>query len=178
MRFRLNLLYLLCSIICLFISCTTDIHKTESFRDIFDFYRNQEGVMAFSFPPSLIGLILDQGENDDDEMVSLMKDLSAFRIISLKDTGINQNITNDMFQVINDFTIRNGFNDFFVVRSSEENIIIRVMESEDMISEAIIMFSEDNGLTVINLKGNIKPENVAKLIDSEVFQDLEELYSR
>ncbi len=83
-----------------------------------------------------------------------------------------------MFQVINDFTIRNGFNDFFVVRSSEENIIIRVMESEDMISEAIIMFSEDNGLTVINLKGNIKPENVAKLIDSEVFQDLEELYSR
>lgn len=168
----------LCAIICLFISCTPDINKTESFRDIFDYYRDQEGIMAFSIPPSLFGLILGQGEEEEDEIVSLMKDLSAFRIISLKETGIYQNTKDDMFKVINEFTLRNGFNDFFIMRNSEENIIIKVKENKDILSEAIIIFSEEGGLTVINLRGNIKPDNIAKLINSNVFQDIKGLYTK
>ena len=57
MHLRLGYIIGLSAIICLFISCARDINKTESFRDIFDYYRDQEGVMAFSIPPSLIGLI-------------------------------------------------------------------------------------------------------------------------
>jgi len=180
MNVRLDFSGVLCVIICLFISCTTDINKTESFRDIFDYYRDQEGIIAFSIPPSLLGLILGQAEEDEDEdeIISLMKDLSAFRLISLKETGIYQNTKDDMFQVINDFTLRNGFNDFFIMRNSEENIIIKVKENKDILSEAIIIFSEEGGLTVINLRGNIKPDNIGKLINSNVFQDIEGLYTK
>jgi len=107
-----------------------------------------------------------------------MKDLSAFKIIILEGNGKNQGMKDEMFHVINDFTLRNGFNDFFVMRNREENIMISVKENKDIISEAIILFTGEEGLTVINLRGNIKPENIAKLIDSGVIHDIEGWYIR
>lgn len=178
MHLRLSYISLLSAIICFIMSCARDINKTESFRDIFDHYRDQEGVMAFSIPPSLIGLILEQSEEGDNEVASLMKDLSAFRIMSLVDNKNHQDTTNNMFRVVNDFTIRNGFNDFFIVSSSEENIVIKVKEDKEILSEAIIMFSEKEGLTVIHLRGNIKPENIARLVNSDIIQEIEGIYSR
>ncbi|KPK79898.1 MAG: hypothetical protein AMS27_17535 [Bacteroides sp. SM23_62_1] len=160
------------------ISCTTDINKTESFRDIFDYYRDQENIIAFSVPPSLIGLILEQAEQDENELITLMKDLSSFRIISLKEQDTDQHIKDDMFNVINEFTIRNEFKDFFILRNSEDNIIIRIKENKEIIGEAIIMVTEEEGLTVINLRGKIEPDNITRLMNSSVIQDIEELYSR
>lgn len=178
MLLKLSYITGLFAITCLFISCTRDINKTESFKDIFDYYKNREGVIAFSIPPSLIGLILDQSEKGENEMASLMKDLSAFRIISWKDTGNIQDTSDNMHKVVDDFTIRNDFKDFFVARSSEENILIRVKEDNDILSEAIIMFSEKEGLTVIHLRGNIKPENIANLVNSDIIQEIEGIYLR
>lgn len=178
MNIRLALYSVIFAIICLFISCTRDINKTASFRDIFDHYRDQQGITAFSIPPSLVGLIMSQSDEGDNDLATLMKDLSAFRIIILEKNEKNQVMEDELFHVINDFTLRNGFNDFFVMRNSEENIMIKVKEDKNMISEAILLFTGEEGLTVINLRGNIKPENIAKLIDSGVIQDIEGWYMR
>ncbi len=178
MNIKLEFYSVVFAIICLFISCTRDINKTASFRDIFDHYRDQQGITAFSIPPSLVGLIMNQSDEGDNDLATLMKDLSAFKIIILEGNGKNQGMKDEMFHVINDFTLRNGFNDFFVMRNREENIMISVKENKDIISEAIILFTGEEGLTVINLRGNIKPENIAKLIDSGVIHDIEGWYIR
>jgi len=178
MNARFNLFGISLALLFIFISCTRDINKTESFRDIFDYYRDQEGVTAFSIPPSLIGLILSRSDESENELASMMKDLSVFKMILLEESIENQGIKDNMYNVINGFTLRNGFNDFFIIRSSEENMIIRVKESKEIISEAIIMFLGEEGFTVINLRGNINPENIAKLLNSGVIQDIEALYTR
>ncbi len=178
MNIRIAFCSVFFAINCLFISCTRDINKTASFRDIFDHYRDQQGITAFSIPPSLVGLIMSQSDEGDNALTSLMKDLSDFKMILLEETVKNQGMEDEIFHVINDFTLRNGFNDFFIMRNREENIMIRVKENKDMISEAIILFTGEEGLTVINLRGNIKPENIAKLLDSGVIQDIGEWYIR
>ena len=114
------------------ISCTSNIHKTSSFKDIFDHYRSQSGIVAFSVPPALFSLLLDQADDSDlNDLSSLLKDLSAFRMIILENEQQFESRKDEMFDVVNQFTDRNEFNDFFAMRGGQDDLIIKVRDNND-----------------------------------------------
>ncbi len=155
------------------ISCTSNIHKTSSFKDIFDYYRSQSGIVAYSVPPALFSLILDQADDNDlTDFSSLLKDLSAFRMIVLENEPQFEARKDELFDVVYQFTVRNEYNDFFAMRGSQEDIIIKVRDNNNTIQEAIIIIGAEDSFTVVNLKGNIRPEYFTRLAESGFLEEI------
>ena len=159
------------------ISCTSNIHKTSSFKDIFDHYRSQSGIVAFSVPPALFSLLLNQADDNNlNDLSDLLKDLSAFRMIVLEDENQFESKRDELFDVVNQFTVRNEYNDFFVMRGGQEDLVIKVRENNNTIQEAIIIIGAEDSFTVVNLKGAIRPEYFTRLAESgflEEFSDFQ-----
>jgi len=113
------------------ISCTSNIYKTSSFKDIFDHYRSQSGIVAFSVPPALFSLLLDQADDNSlSDFSSLLKDLSSFRMIVLENENQFETRKDELFDVVNQFTLRNEFNDFFASYHHWRRGLIYHSESE------------------------------------------------
>ena len=166
--YRISLLLIICMGM---ISCTSNIHKTSSFKDIFDHYRSQSGIVAFSVPPALFSLLLDQtDDNDLSDFSDLLKDLSAFRMMVLENENQFESRRDELFDVVNQFTIRNEFNDFFTMRGGEDDLIIKVRDNDNIIREAIILIGAEDSFTVVNLKGEIRPEYFTRLAESGVLE--------
>ena len=114
------------------ISCTSNIYKTSSFKDIFDHYRSQSGIVAFSVPPALFSLLLDQADDNSlSDFSSLLKDLSSFRMIVLENENQFETRKDELFDVVNQFTLRNEFNDFFAMRGGQDDLIIKVRDNNE-----------------------------------------------
>jgi len=153
-------------------SCTQDIHKTSSFKDIFDHYRSQQGVVAFSVPPALVSLVLEHAADSNlNDFNSLLKDLSAFRMIILEERKNFKSRKDELFDVVYQFTIRNEFNDFFVLRGGRDDLVIKVRENNNTIQEAIILIGAEDSFTVVNLKGKISPEYFSRLEESGFMEE-------
>lgn len=160
------------------LSCTTNLDKTSSFKDVFDYYRSQPGVVAFSLPPALFSLILDQAEDSDlRDISSLLKDLSAFRMIVLENDKQFETKKEELFDVVYQFTVRNAYNDFFTMRGGQNDLIIKVRDSDDIIREAVIIIGAEDSFAVLNLKGDIHPEYFTRLAESGFLEDLKDLKS-
>ena len=65
-----------------FTACSSNLEKSRSFKTIFDHYRDKDGVGAIGFPPGLLSLVLDEGDQEQGELKGLMKELSSFNMLS------------------------------------------------------------------------------------------------
>jgi len=177
MRIKALVLWFLTLYLGICFSCTYDLTKTDSFRDIFDHYRSKQGILAFSVPPALFSIILNHAEEGEtselSEFSELLKDLSAFRMIILETDDQFVTRKDELSEVIFSFTQRNGYNDLFRIQSEDDNIAIKILEGKETIKEAILVISSDDSFTVINLRGNIRPDHFRKLAESGIFEDLE-----
>jgi len=153
-------------------SCTSNIHETSSFKDIFDHYRSQSGIVAFSVPPALFGLLMDNvSDSSMNDFTSLLKDLSAFRMIVLENENQFDAKKKEIFDVVYQFTVRNEFNDFFTMRGGQDDLIIKVRDKDNTIQEAVILLGAEDSFTVVNLKGNIRPEYFTRLAESGFLEE-------
>jgi hypothetical protein len=165
-------LYLLAGFFLLLQSCTADTDKAKSFKAVFDHYREREGVTAISFPPGLVGLFLSDSDPDQAELKSLMQELTTFRMLSVSDSSGDTGTAGEMSAAVADFTTRNEFQDLFRIQTGGEDIFIRVLEKEGIISEAIVMLNADDTFFVIDLRGNIAMEHFTRLAQEGYLEGL------
>lgn len=146
-----------------FLSCSRSLEQTESFSDIFDHYRDKPGIVAISFPPGLISLVMDKNAEDENDLISLFKDLSVFRMLLIEQDSSFGERKVELDGVIRDFTIRNDFVYLLDIENTQEKIMIKIREKKDIIREAIILVSGQDTFVAINLRGNIKPKHLSHL---------------
>lgn len=172
-----SLTALILSIGMLMQGCMSDPYKTRSFKNVFDHYRVQEGIEAISFPPGIVRIFLSDTDPDQAEIKKLMQDLSSFRMLIL-DTDAEtreEGVGTELREAVNDFTIRNEFQDLFRMQSAGQDIFIRILEKDGTVKEALLMFDSDGSFFVINLRGDISLEHFTRLLEGGYLEGLTEL---
>ena len=106
-----------------------------------------------------------------NDFTSLLKDLSAFRMIVLENENQFDAKKKEIFDVVYQFTVRNEFNDFFTMRGGQDDLIIKVRDKDNTIQEAVILLGAEDSFTVVNLKGNIRPEYFTRLAESGFLEE-------
>jgi hypothetical protein len=155
--------------------CHASLEKTRTFKTIFDHYRSRDGITAIGFPPGLLSIILDGEEPEQAELKRLMKELSSFSMLVVEEGTAALDLKEDLGTTVTDFTGRNGFQDLFRVQSGGDDMLIRIKEKEDMVSEAVLMMDSDDGFVVIDLRGNIDIKYFTRLVESGYLSELTKL---
>ena len=153
-------------------ACTQDPGNARNFRVIFDHYRSAEHVMAVSFPPSLALLVMGD-DHEADGSRSLMQDLSAFHMLIVDEggTAIRKSLSED----VQNYTLRQGFEDLFRIQQGGGDIFIKILESEGFVNESVLMFGQEDGLVVLNLRGNISLDHFTALANNGTLESLSSL---
>jgi len=168
-------LILLVTMMALLTSCKSDPGQAASFKTIFDHYRDQGGIVAISFPPGLLGLFLSDSDPDQAELKELMQDLSSFQMLYLAEGSPDATLLSNLKSDVSSFTYRNEFQDLFRIQNSEEDIVIRILEKDNIVHEAVLMLNGGDGIYVIDLRGNISTGLFTRLAESgslKAFTDL------
>lgn len=151
--------------------CKPGLEKATSFKTVFDHYREQENIVAISFPPGLVGLFLSD-DSGQAELKKLFQDLSTFRMLSCEQGMQDAGLAEEMRKTVSEFTSRNQFSDLFRLQTSDEDIFIRILEKDGTVREAILMLGSENSFFVIDLRGNIDPAFFTRLAEGGQLQSL------
>ena len=151
-------------------SCSSSIFETNSFKDIFDHYRDKEDILALSLPPSLISLVMP----DDDEtgLRNLFRNLSSFSMLVIDENSASEEVAAELYAVTTSYAERNNFENLIFVNQSGEQFYIKVLEKNEIITEALIVIGGQDALTAINLRGNIDPEMLTGLAEQGALLDI------
>jgi hypothetical protein len=154
------------------IGCTVKPEEASSFKSIFDHYRQVDGITAISFPPSLIGLFLSEEDTDQAEMKKLMQELSAFRMLVLDSQSGREDLLAELRSNVTRFTSRREYQDLFRMQTADEDIFIRILEKNDIVSNVVLMITADDRFFVMQLKGNIQLKHLTRLVEGGYIEDL------
>lgn len=155
--------------------CKPSLEKTASFKAVFNHYRDREDIVAISFPPGLVGLFLSDNDPGQAELKKLMQELSAFRMLSVKEGSLDADLEEELRSTVNGFTERNEFQDLFRMQTGGEDIFIRIQEKNGMVREAILMLSVAESFFVIDLRGNISLAHFTRLAEGGYLDELTSL---
>jgi hypothetical protein len=159
-------------IMLVFQGCKPGLDKATSFKTVFHHYREQESIVAISFPPGLVGLFLNENDAGQSELKQLFQDLSTFRMLSCGQGLQDAEPAEELRKTVIEFTGRNDFSDLFRLQTSDEDLFIRILEKDGTIREAILMLGSENSFFVIDLTGNIDPAFFKRLAEGGQLQSL------
>jgi len=152
--------------------CNPPPEKEESFKSVFDHYRDRENIIAISIPPGLVGIFLSDSDPGQAELKKLMQELSAFRMLSMEEGMLNSELARELRMAVSEFTSRNQFQDLFRVQSATEDVVVMIQEREGVVSEAVLMMNAGDSFFVIGLKGNISLDHITGLVEGGNLQEL------
>jgi len=155
-----------------FPGCSPGPDKATSFKTVFDHYRDREKITAISFPPGLVGLFLSKNNPEQAELKGLLQDLSSFHMLSVEEGAQDYSLAGELRSTVNDYTIRNHFQDLFRMQADGEDIFIRIKEKDGTIREAVLMFAAEDSFFVIDLRGNIDIQHFTRLAENGQLKSL------
>lgn len=148
-------------VFCGFLSCSS----TKSFQSFFNTYKNDIGVTAFQVPnfmKALLGRI-------SPEMNGLFGTIQDFKFITFNDISAakQQQLIQNMTAVT-----ASNYTDILRQNTTEKTKIISVIEAGDVVKKAIIFNSTLQKTSVFYLKGDLDPNNLKALSETNQFETL------
>lgn len=149
-------------VISLLICCSCG--STKSFQSFFNDHKRDLGVTAFQVPNFMRSLLT----NISPEINNLFGNVKDFKFITFTDiTSLKQNnLVSEMNMITSNFT------DVLRTNTVEKTKIISVKEAGNVVTQAIIFNSTLAKTSVIYLKGNLDPNKLKQLSETNQFENL------
>ena len=156
------------AVIVLFSSCVASENQ-EGYHTFYKENKNKENVISFGLPTGLIALFLNNDENH--ELKQFLKNTDNLRFFIAEDS------TKTLLPVLKNYLPENLYKDFMIINDSGEKVSFKARESENAISEIIMLVESDSSFVVMSIEGEFTYEdlkNFAKSVDINKVVDAEE----
>lgn len=137
----------------------------KSFQSFFNDHKKDIGATAFQVPNFMRALLT----NISPEINNLFGNVKDFKFITFKDLTTEKQ--NNLIQEMNLVT-SNSFTDILRTNSLEKTKIISVKENGDIVTQAIVFNSTLAKTSVFYLKGNLDPNKLKQLSETNQFETL------
>jgi hypothetical protein len=126
-----------------------------------------DNTITLSFGPSLLRFAA-AGSDDDDEAAALLKDLEGVRIRIYEIDGPGQHASERVaarLEHLQSGLREDGWEPVMLIREEGEQVHLLVKIIDDRIlGLTLLAMEEDEEVVVINLMGNIRPQNFSKVM--------------
>ncbi|MEO9570810.1 MAG: DUF4252 domain-containing protein [Polaribacter sp.] len=139
--------------------------SSKSFQSFFNDHKSDLGVTAFQVPNFMRALLT----NISPEINNLFGNVKDFKFITFNDISSVKQQT--LIQEMDLVTARN-FTDILRKNTTEKTKIISVKEDGDIVTQAIIFNSTLAKTSVFYLKGNLDPNKLKQLSETNQFENL------
>jgi hypothetical protein len=151
------------------LSCTREENNMDK---VFSEYDGQEGAYIVKLPPTLFLLLLQKYNAVQDvsfdgvEFVRLMK-YNKTESNGFEGQKIISKITSELEEL--------QFEDLLRYSQSGNEVIVKVFEKDDNISDLIILMNDNESVTMIGISGKMKIDDITKLASEIDFKSLNEI---
>lgn len=141
--------------------------KSDGYDLFYKTHKKHNTVINLDIPVIILGLFLDS--NDDKEMRKLLRKTDDFKIF------VAEGSKTHFLPIINEYLPSEIYKDFLIVKESEsDDVTIKIKETENIISEIILLVEEGQDLIAISIKGKFTADDLMKymnVIDIDYFAD-------
>jgi hypothetical protein len=164
---KITLIILFTSIF--FFSCRREENSVDK---IFSEYEGEDGVYMLKLPPSMFLLLLQKYSNVPDvsfdglDLVKLMK-YNKTESNGFNGTQIINNISSELREL--------QLEDLLQYSQSGNEVIVKIFEKDDYISDLIILMNDNESVTMIGISGKMEIDDITKLASEIDFKSLKEI---
>ena len=148
--------YLIIAVIVLS-SCATSAPK-DDYPVFYKKYKHNENVVNFGLPTGLIASFLNNKE--DKDLKQFLKNVDSFTFFIADDS------TKALLPILGDYLPKNLYKDVMIINDNGDKVTFKARESENTISEIIMLVEEENSFVVMYIEGDFTYEQMNELIKS------------
>ena len=148
----------------LFVSVAMAVHlhaQSDAITKYFDKYMNDDRFSMVYISPSMFKMLANvelEGDDVDQDVLSIVKDLKGLRILSYDGAG-----GKEFFKEANAKVDVNHYEELLVARDGDENVRIVVNSNGDIVNDMLLLVGSDDSFVMVNFSGNIDLKKVGKL---------------
>lgn len=135
-------------------------------KDIIKKYQDTEKVEHVHIPPVLMKLArMSAKKNDKDKTTQLvLKSIKSMDILCMDDCkkAVKERVTKDFDNLESE-----GYEHFLSTSSDKEKVKIMMLEKKEAIRELVLLIHDDDDCTLILLEGEMSPEDIQTIVDSQ-----------
>lgn len=132
--------------------------------EFFSRYEGTEGFTSITINGDLFGLIAKLDE-EDEELRKLANKVTSIRIVSTESDRPRKDV--DFYSELVSDIRKGGYEEMITVKSSDDNVLILVKTSGNIISEVLIVASGEDQ-AVIQIRGKLNQDDLDNLSRSHV----------
>lgn len=166
MAYRLFLFSIL-SVLLLAVGCNPKEEQTDkTSKDIYISYRDKGVGKAFSVPPGMVSIFLDESKAGNAELKLLLEDIKHLNFLIIpnnlveKELGYFNDISNRLEQI--------QFQDLASITNASEHIMVKILSTDSVeVSEMVVMVLNAHSMFCVSFQGDISLDKIANLTKPE-----------
>jgi len=115
-------------------------------------------VVNLDIPIVILRLFLNS--KNDDEIHQVLKQTDDFKVF------IAEELKSHFLPIIDEYLPGDTYKDFLKVKEAGEKVCIKTMETDDMITEIILLVEEEQDLIAISIKGEFNANDILIYMDA------------
>ncbi len=162
-----HFLYFVFLVFLTLIGCSPEPERNEkSTKDIYQSYRTEGIGEAFSIPPGLVSIFLDESKPGNAELKYLLEDIKHLNFLVVPNsTSVKDN---EYFKDISTRLNSIDFQDLASINNGNEQIAVKILPSDSVnIQEMVVLVSNTQTLFCVSFQGDISLQKVANLTKPE-----------
>lgn len=139
-----------------FVSCTL-FAKPDGYDLFYKTHKKHNTVINIDIPVIILGLFLDS--DDDKEIRNLLRKTDDFKVFLAEGSKTH------FLPIVKEYLPNEIYKDFLIVKESGDNVTIKIKETENVISEIILLIEEDQDLIAISIKGKFTANDLMEYMN-------------
>jgi hypothetical protein len=139
--------------------CSLFTYAQESF---FDKYADMEGVTSVYISKAMLSLMPDM-KTEEIYIGELASKLDNIQILNCEKASVTAQIKKDISYI----SPKNGYQELIRINDEGEKVHILAKSKNDVIRELLIVCTGNGDCTLVQLKGKVSKEKIAKLLAKE-----------
>ncbi|MCB0503009.1 MAG: DUF4252 domain-containing protein [Bacteroidetes bacterium] len=132
----------------------------DGFDNLYSKYSGDKEVTSLNLTSSMLKIASKFLDKNDAEAKVLLESIESVKLLISEKS--NPKLSNDA----NAMMKSGGYEDLIKVNDGDDHVRIMVKETGDIIKDIIVLANDNSDFVLINIKGNIDPEQVGKVLNT------------